>query len=108
MLDQLGLLDAEQRAALAPWREPVVRNYRGIATGSVRPLVVMDRLERRAAAPGGIAVALGSTVNFPSGARSVHASVRRAAIPDGPGSVPAGSGVLCRLPHLPFGGHNNE
>jgi L-asparaginase II len=39
VLDQLGLLDAAQRAELAPWREPVVRNYRGIATGAVRPVV---------------------------------------------------------------------
>jgi L-asparaginase II len=41
VLDQLGLLDQEQRTALAGWREPVVHNYRGIATGSVRPLVVI-------------------------------------------------------------------
>ena len=39
VLDQLGLLDDAQRAELAGWREPVVRNYRGIATGRVRPLV---------------------------------------------------------------------
>jgi L-asparaginase II len=42
-LDQLGLLDAAQRAELAPWREPAVRNYRGIVTGAVRPLVVLDK-----------------------------------------------------------------
>lgn len=42
VLDQLGLLDADQRAELAPWREPTVRNYRGIATGRVTPVVVVD------------------------------------------------------------------
>ena len=44
VLDQLGLLDADQRAALAPWREPTVRNYRGIATGRVTPVVVVDKV----------------------------------------------------------------
>jgi L-asparaginase II len=42
VLDQLGLLDAAQRAELAAWREPIVRNHRGIATGQVRPVVVLD------------------------------------------------------------------
>jgi L-asparaginase II len=45
VLDQLGLLDDEQRAALAPWGEPQLRNYRGLVTGTVRPLVVLDKLE---------------------------------------------------------------
>ena len=44
VLDQLGLLDAGQRAGLAPWREPWVRNYRGTVTGQVRPAVVLDKL----------------------------------------------------------------
>jgi L-asparaginase II len=44
-LDQLGLLDAKQRAELEVWREPVVRNYRGIATGQVRPLVVLNKAD---------------------------------------------------------------
>ena len=44
VLDLLGLVDAEQRQALATWREPVIRNYRGLATGRVQPTV---RLERR-------------------------------------------------------------
>jgi L-asparaginase II len=44
VLDQLGLLDAAQRAQLAPWREPVVRNYRGTATGGVRPVVRLTRI----------------------------------------------------------------
>jgi L-asparaginase II len=42
-LDQLGLLDASQRAELAEWREPLVRNYRGTVTGKVRPVVVLDK-----------------------------------------------------------------
>jgi len=42
-LDQLGLLDASQRLELAPWREPLVRNYRGLVTGQVRPVVVLDK-----------------------------------------------------------------
>jgi L-asparaginase II len=49
VLDQLGLLDAAQRALLATWREPVIRNYRGIATGAVRPRVVIDRVDGPAA-----------------------------------------------------------
>ena len=39
VLDQLGLLDATQRAALTTWREPPIRNYRGIETGHVQPVV---------------------------------------------------------------------
>jgi L-asparaginase II len=42
-LDQLGLLDASQRAELAEWREPLVRNYRGTVTGRVRPTVVLNK-----------------------------------------------------------------
>ena len=42
-LDQLGLLDASQRAELADWREPLVRNYRGMVTGRVRPTVVLHK-----------------------------------------------------------------
>jgi hypothetical protein len=44
VLDGLGLLDAEQQIALAAWREPIIRNYRGLITGRVQPAV---RLERR-------------------------------------------------------------
>jgi len=50
VLDQLGLLDAEQRGRLASWREPLVRNYRGTVTGQVRPAVVLDKLRGPAAA----------------------------------------------------------
>jgi L-asparaginase II len=47
VLDQLGLLDARQRAELAGWRETPVHNYRGLVTGAVRPVV-----ELRAVGPG--------------------------------------------------------
>lgn len=39
VLDQLGLLDDTQRSELSAWREPVLRNYRGIVTGKVSPAV---------------------------------------------------------------------
>ena len=42
-LDQLNLLDDAQRSELSEWREPLVRNYRGIVTGKVRPAVVLDK-----------------------------------------------------------------
>jgi len=51
VLDQLGLMDAARRAELADWYEPVVRNYRGIATGRMRPAVVLDNNEDRATEP---------------------------------------------------------
>ena len=41
VLDALGLLDAAARAALAPWARRPVRNYRGIETGEVRPVVAL-------------------------------------------------------------------
>jgi L-asparaginase II len=59
VLDQLGLLDADQRAALAPWREPTVRNYRGIATGRVAPVVVVDRVAPPFDSHGGAHIAPG-------------------------------------------------
>jgi L-asparaginase II len=43
ILDQLGLLDAAQRAELEVWREPPIRNYRGIQTGRVTPTVTLER-----------------------------------------------------------------
>jgi L-asparaginase II len=43
VLDQLGLLDEVQRAELGAWREPVVHNFRGIATGRVTPVVALER-----------------------------------------------------------------
>jgi L-asparaginase II len=44
VLDQLGLLDDSQRKALQSWRSPAIRNYRGVLTGRVEPIV---RLETR-------------------------------------------------------------
>jgi L-asparaginase II len=44
VLDQLGLLDAQQQATLATWREPIIRNYRGLITGRVEPAVRLERL----------------------------------------------------------------
>jgi L-asparaginase II len=44
VLNQLGLLDDARRAALAPWREPAIRNYRGLTTGRVLPTVELKRL----------------------------------------------------------------
>jgi L-asparaginase II len=41
VLEQLGLLDDGQRTALAAWREPQIRNYRGIVTGKVEPVVAL-------------------------------------------------------------------
>ena len=44
VLDQLQLIDARCRAELADWFEPVIRNYRGIATGRILSSVVLDKL----------------------------------------------------------------
>jgi L-asparaginase II len=41
VLDQLGLLDSAQRAELAAWGAPEIRNYRGFVTGRVLPAVVL-------------------------------------------------------------------
>jgi L-asparaginase II len=43
VLDQLGLLDELQRTELGPWREPAIRNYRGLTTGHVTPAVVLEQ-----------------------------------------------------------------
>ena len=43
VLDQLGLLDPERRARLSALREPTVFNVRGIATGVVRPVVLLEK-----------------------------------------------------------------
>jgi L-asparaginase II len=56
VLEQLALLDSAASVALAEWRAPVVRNYRGIATGAIRPTFVLDRFggsESRGVAAGG-------------------------------------------------------
>ena len=39
VLDQLGLLDAARREALAPYVRPNLQNYRGIVTGAIQPVV---------------------------------------------------------------------
>jgi L-asparaginase II len=41
VLEQLGVVDAAARQVLAPWGTRTVRNYRGIATGEIRPAVVL-------------------------------------------------------------------
>ena len=43
VLDLLGLLDAQQQTALAAWREPIIRNYRGLITGRVEAAVRLER-----------------------------------------------------------------
>jgi L-asparaginase II len=43
VLEQLGLMDTDRRAALAEWFEPAVRNYRGIATGRLESTFVLDK-----------------------------------------------------------------
>jgi L-asparaginase II len=47
-LDALGLLDDRQRAELAEWGAPKIRNYRGTITGEVRPLLVLNKFEKSA------------------------------------------------------------
>jgi len=42
VLEQLGVVDAAARAILAPWGRRTVRNYRGLATGEIRPAVVLE------------------------------------------------------------------
>jgi len=44
VLDQLSLLDARRRAALRDWFEPPVRNYRGMLTGHLKGMVVLDKI----------------------------------------------------------------
>jgi L-asparaginase II len=46
VLEQAGLLDAQARASLAPLARPTLRNYRGLVTGEVRPVVVLDKVNR--------------------------------------------------------------
>jgi hypothetical protein len=42
VLEQLGVVDADARQILGPWGRRTVRNYRGTATGEIRPAVVLD------------------------------------------------------------------
>jgi L-asparaginase II len=48
-LDALGLLDDGQRAELAAWGAPKVRNYRGTVTGEVRPVLVLNKFAKSVA-----------------------------------------------------------
>jgi L-asparaginase II len=43
VLEQLGLVDAPAREILAPWGRREVHNYRGLPTGEVRSVVVLDK-----------------------------------------------------------------
>jgi L-asparaginase II len=43
VLTQLGLVDAAARDVLRPWARQEVRNYRGLTTGEVRSVVVLDK-----------------------------------------------------------------
>jgi L-asparaginase II len=43
VLDQLGLLDACRRALLEPYRQPELKNARGMTVGQVRPLFTLRR-----------------------------------------------------------------
>ena len=45
VLGQLGLLDEAAAGALATWGRPPVRNYRGIVTGDIRGVVVLDKID---------------------------------------------------------------
>ncbi len=47
VLDQLGLLDGPARQALAHLAAPALRNLRGIATGQIRSVVVLDKVDGR-------------------------------------------------------------
>jgi L-asparaginase II len=43
VLEQLGLLDDAARAKLAVWGRPTLKNYRGLPTGDIRGVVVLDK-----------------------------------------------------------------
>jgi L-asparaginase II len=43
VLDQLGLLDARQRALLEPYRQPDLKNVRGNVVGQIRPVFTLRR-----------------------------------------------------------------
>ena len=43
VLDQLGLLDAQQRALLEPYRQPLLSNVRGASVGDIRPVFTLRR-----------------------------------------------------------------
>jgi L-asparaginase II len=43
VLDQLGLLDARQRALLEHYRQPALKNVRGTTIGDIRPVFTLQR-----------------------------------------------------------------
>ena len=43
VMDQLGWLDAAQQEALAPRRNAVIRNAKGLAVGGRRPVIRLQR-----------------------------------------------------------------
>lgn len=43
VLDQLGMLDGAQRAALEPYRQPVITNVRGSIVGDIRAVFTLQR-----------------------------------------------------------------
>ena len=45
-LEQAGLVDAAARNLLSPLSTPTLRNYRGLAVGQERPVVVLDKADR--------------------------------------------------------------
>jgi len=45
-LEQAGLVDGAAAGVLAPLATPVLRNYRGLAVGQERPVVVLDKADR--------------------------------------------------------------
>ena len=45
-LEQAGLVDAAAREVLAPLAAPTLRNYRGLAIGQERAVVVLDKADR--------------------------------------------------------------
>lgn len=51
VLDQLGLLDGAARQALAALATPELRNLRGIPTGHIRSVVVLDKVDGRRQSP---------------------------------------------------------
>lgn len=45
VLDQLGLLDARQRALLGQYREPALKNVKGATVGQIRPVFALRRAD---------------------------------------------------------------
>ena len=43
VLDQLGLLDPARRAQLERYRQPPIKNARGVVAGDIRPLFTLTR-----------------------------------------------------------------